>query len=600
MNKLEVQPVEIASDYYKKYAVYVNDSRALAGAKDGLKVLYRRMLYTVLQYPKDKKIKSAELQGAVMKLHPHSEQSIYPLVISNLGLFDKQGNFGSRILEGAAARYTECCINDVGRAYLGGDLVNYCEMEEGELGHMEPKSLPTLIPYILTEGNKSMGVGLSSSIPRLNIMDLLHYFKEGLRGLDTQEVKLEYGDIHIPLTAEEVSKKVKSGIMNKIPMYSNVYNNGINELYVYDYPDGVALSKLKTSVKSLEDGDLLDIIDNSKDTLSLTYEIVNSKKLSILTVRDKLEQATKKSNSYSYLFAHNNQFCRMNLSQLRDLTLTNLRECCNRKFTKELNKLEKDKQVLLVLKYIKDSNLLVDITKYSKDKLIKHLIKNTSFQRVDIESALSKSISRLLKGTSDEELKQIEKQIKSIQAELKDPTAYLESLYDTLEGLLKVESKTTYKGSKKTDKILYTKYAVINKKGELVLHDSYVRNSSKLTDSKCLALYATGKVVPIDIREFDITTKVDFIGIQTYYKDRRYFIKETENNAGIAFDASQIPPRGRLIVEGKDKKLELVLLNKSKQLKCEGKTLKTDKFMVGDRKRKTTFTIPNKILTKQG
>jgi DNA gyrase subunit A len=104
---------------YLDYAMSVIVSRALPDARDGLKPVHRRILYSMHEngYTPDKKyVKSARIVGDVMgQYHPHGDQSIYDALVRmaqdfamRVMLVDGQGNFGS--VDGdppAAMRYTE-------------------------------------------------------------------------------------------------------------------------------------------------------------------------------------------------------------------------------------------------------------------------------------------------------------------------------------------------------------------------------------------------------------------------------------------------------------------------------------------------------------
>ena len=91
---------------YLDYAMSVIVSRALPDARDGLKPVHRRILYSMHEngYTPDKKyVKSARIVGDVMgQYHPHGDQSIYDALVRmaqdfamRVMLVDGQGNFGS-------------------------------------------------------------------------------------------------------------------------------------------------------------------------------------------------------------------------------------------------------------------------------------------------------------------------------------------------------------------------------------------------------------------------------------------------------------------------------------------------------------------------
>ena len=128
-----MQPVTLEQEMrrsYLDYAMSVIVSRALPDARDGLKPVHRRILYSMYEQghtPDKKYVKSARVVGDVIgKYHPHGDQSIYDAMVRmaqdfsmRVPLIDGQGNFGS--VDGdppAAMRYTECRMSK-----LAGELL---------------------------------------------------------------------------------------------------------------------------------------------------------------------------------------------------------------------------------------------------------------------------------------------------------------------------------------------------------------------------------------------------------------------------------------------------------------------------------------------
>src|ERR1700691_3551642 len=116
-------PVEIEAEMkksYLDYAMSVIVSRAIPDARDGLKPVHRRILFSMHEQghtPDKSYVKSARVVGDVMgKYHPHGDVAIYDTLVRmaqsfsmGLMLIDGQGNFGS--VDGdppASMRYTEC------------------------------------------------------------------------------------------------------------------------------------------------------------------------------------------------------------------------------------------------------------------------------------------------------------------------------------------------------------------------------------------------------------------------------------------------------------------------------------------------------------
>ena len=130
----DIRPVSILDEMkrsYLDYAMSVIVARALPDARDGLKPVHRRILYSMYEQghtPDKKYVKSARVVGDVIgKYHPHGDQSIYDAMVRmaqdfsmRVPLVDGQGNFGS--VDGdppAAYRYTEARLSKPALAVLG-------------------------------------------------------------------------------------------------------------------------------------------------------------------------------------------------------------------------------------------------------------------------------------------------------------------------------------------------------------------------------------------------------------------------------------------------------------------------------------------------
>lgn len=185
----DVSPVSIEGEMrgsYLDYAMSVIISRALPDARDGLKPVHRRILYSMKEngYEFNKPFrKSARIVGDVMgKYHPHGDQSIYDAMVRmaqdfsmRLPLINSQGNFGSMDGDRAAAmRYTEARMALSAQALIEDidkDTVdfqpNYDETEN------EPKVLPAQFPNLLVNGAGGIAVGMATNIPPHNLGEVI-------------------------------------------------------------------------------------------------------------------------------------------------------------------------------------------------------------------------------------------------------------------------------------------------------------------------------------------------------------------------------------------------------------------------------------------
>jgi DNA gyrase subunit A len=172
---------------YLDYSMSVIIGRALPDARDGLKPVHRRVLYTLnemgLQHNK-KYTKCAKVVGQAMGVyHPHGDSAIYDTLVRmaqpfslRYPLVDGQGNFGS--VDGdppAAMRYTECRM-----MRMAGEMLADIEMETVDFvpnydeSTFEPTVLPTRIPNLIVNGSSGIAVGMATNIPPHNLTEVVN------------------------------------------------------------------------------------------------------------------------------------------------------------------------------------------------------------------------------------------------------------------------------------------------------------------------------------------------------------------------------------------------------------------------------------------
>ena len=190
------------SERYLAYALSTITSRSLPDVRDGLKPVHRRLLFAMRQLKLDPGQgfkKSARVVGDVMgKFHPHGDAAIYDAMVRlaqefamRYRLVDGQGNFGNIDGDNAAAmRYTEARMTEVARLLLDGideDAVDFRATYDGE--SEEPCLLPAGFPNLLANGAQGIAVGMATSIPPHNVIELadasLHLIKHPNASVDT-------------------------------------------------------------------------------------------------------------------------------------------------------------------------------------------------------------------------------------------------------------------------------------------------------------------------------------------------------------------------------------------------------------------------------
>ena len=185
----DIRPVSILDEMkrsYLDYAMSVIVARALPDARDGLKPVHRRILYSMYEQghtPDKKYVKSARVVGDVIgKYHPHGDQSIYDAMVRmaqdfsmRVPLVDGQGNFGS--VDGdppAAYRYTEARLTRSALEVLGDidkDTVDF--QPNYDSSEKEPSVLPAKFPNLLVNGAGGIAVGMATNIPPHNLGEVI-------------------------------------------------------------------------------------------------------------------------------------------------------------------------------------------------------------------------------------------------------------------------------------------------------------------------------------------------------------------------------------------------------------------------------------------
>lgn len=170
---------------FLEYAYSVIYSRALPDARDGLKPVQRRILFTMTDMglrPDRGHVKSARVVGEVMgRLHPHGDGAIYDAMVRmaqdfslRLPLIDGHGNFGSLDDGPAAYRYTEARPATAAVLMTSGleeDVVDFTPNYDGR--ELEPSVLPAALPQLLVNGASGIAVGMATNMPPHNLAEVI-------------------------------------------------------------------------------------------------------------------------------------------------------------------------------------------------------------------------------------------------------------------------------------------------------------------------------------------------------------------------------------------------------------------------------------------
>ncbi|MFC0042152.1 DNA gyrase/topoisomerase IV subunit A [Actinomadura rayongensis] len=186
-NIVDIDVSEEMRGSYLEYAYSVIYQRALPDARDGLKPVQRRILYSMSEMglrPDRGHVKCARVVGEVMgKLHPHGDSPIYDAMVRmaqpwamRMPLVDGHGNFGS--LGGddmpAAMRYTEARLSREAMlmvASIDEETVDFRPNYDGQ--EQEPEILPAAFPNLLVNGTSGIAVGMATNMAPHNLGEVI-------------------------------------------------------------------------------------------------------------------------------------------------------------------------------------------------------------------------------------------------------------------------------------------------------------------------------------------------------------------------------------------------------------------------------------------
>lgn len=177
---------EIMGKRFGSYSKYIIQERAIPDARDGLKPVQRRILYSMYHERNTSDHpyrKSAKTVGDVIgNYHPHGDTSIYDAMVrmsqnwkARRPFIDMHGNNGS--IDGdspAAYRYTEARLSKISNEMvrdIDKDTVEFAPNFDDST--LEPTVLPVRFPALLVNGATGISAGYATNIPPHNLTEVV-------------------------------------------------------------------------------------------------------------------------------------------------------------------------------------------------------------------------------------------------------------------------------------------------------------------------------------------------------------------------------------------------------------------------------------------
>ena len=307
-------------DRYLTYALSTITDRALPDSRDGLKPVHRRILYAMRQLklsPMGSFRKCAKIVGEVMgNYHPHGDKAIYDALVrlaqtfnTRYPLVEGQGNFGNIDGDNAAAqRYTEARLSEVSIIMLEGldeSAVQFKDNYDGS--EKEPEVLPGFFPHLLANGAYGIAVGMATSIPPHNILEICDAaVKISLepRMTDYDLMKVFKGPDFptggvIVETRESILESYKVGrgsFRVRARYHTEDLSRGSWQIVITEIPYGVQKAKLIEKLADLINEKKLSIISDLRDESAEDIRVIIEPKTRTISPEGLMETLFKKTD----------------------------------------------------------------------------------------------------------------------------------------------------------------------------------------------------------------------------------------------------------------------------------------------------------------
>lgn len=415
---------EIMSDRYGVYAKYIIQQRALPDARDGLKPVQRRILYSMyeLGLTNDKPFKkSARVVGDVIgKYHPHGDSSIYEAMVRmsqewkmNVPLIQMHGNKGSIDDDPAAAmRYTEARLSKISSLLLENikkETVSFSlNFDDSE---QEPTVLPALFPNLLVNGAKGIAAGFATEMPPHNLGEILEGIIAKIKNPNIKIEKLseiikgpDFPTGGIIYGSEGIKEAFLTG-RGRITITSK-YEVNKDQIIITEIPYGVIKSKLVRQIDEIN-------LDKNISGMNEVRDETNRDGIKIVIDLDKgvdaskimkfLMQKTELQLYYSYnnIAIHNRAPVLMNIHDMIEAFLAHAKEIEKNKINFDLAKFLKRLEIINgYIKLTKINDQVIEMIRNSEGSrsgVIKNLILNFNFSPLQAESIANMRLYKLSK-----------------------------------------------------------------------------------------------------------------------------------------------------------------------------------------------------------
>lgn len=251
---------------FRDYANYDNE-RSLPNIMDGLKVTQRKVLYAFIEDIGHQTIvcDKAGMRAADLTRYKHGATSMIGVLVgmnqdfpgaNNLPLFDKEGQFGTRLNHKASSeRYISTKLNDNFKKLFDSDDEHILRNMFDDGHQIEPMFYLPKLPLLLINGTDGTGNGYKSRILTYDVGDVKNAVLEVLK---TGFVKTKLTP-HVNGFEGSVEKDWETG---QVTFKGNIRVKNSNTLVIDELPPSMQLEKFKLILKALREEGFIKDYDN--------------------------------------------------------------------------------------------------------------------------------------------------------------------------------------------------------------------------------------------------------------------------------------------------------------------------------------------------
>lgn len=455
-NKIIAKRVDsIIKNNSLSYASYVIQNRALPMLEDGMKPVYRRILWTMHKMNATKFTKSNNISGQVMKYHPHGDS--YPTMV---GMAQKdnhltplivgKGNFAqhtSRDLQPGAGRYTEAKLSPIAIDIFKGLNKNVVEFVQNYDGTAElPAVLPVKFPLILHMAQEGIAYGMANKMPSFNIKDICEATKTFIKTGEKNILIPDFATGGMIVKDEAVFKKINSEGKGSIRIRAKAEIEG-NVISIVEIPYSTTREAIIEKIIKLDKDKQISGITSIKDLTGLNgmrIEITCKKSVDAKLLLEQLYKSTTLEDSYS---------CNMNILynglpqvmgtwEIIEKWIEWRIGCIERQLKGEVDKLTKEYNIYKGFEEIvKDIDKAINIIRNSDEEtIIKNIMTEFKINEVQAEYITNMKFKNINENYMKKKIVEIENMAKEIEEKeniIKDRNKKLEIIIQDLQEIEK-------------------------------------------------------------------------------------------------------------------------------------------------------------------